>query len=307
MVIKTSNLTKIEDKSNHSSLLTCKFCGDRTVVKYGFTNKYRQRFYCLKCQRTFLDISSLPNMRHSVETIASALDCFYSGKTIPEIQSCLSLDLQLNPHYSTISNWIMLYSRVAINLLKQTNPSTGTGINHQTEVRLKSITGTLYIQDYFDQNSGFLLATKITRCVPGNSLVSFCVSEKSSWNLPSAYKRLECYTNNKTSGKFSRKYIPDDLNVMEKQGTFDDLLLTRTHLIEHLRSFNKINLIIQAWRINYNFFRQSHLLGGKTPAQAALAGGKYHSWADVIEELFKKPIRDLSPGSQVKAKSNIFF
>ena len=69
---------KVMFEDTTSVSIRCKFCGAKSVVRYGHYRQV-QRWWCKNCQRKFVDNAALPGMRTPTVQVASALSMFYNG------------------------------------------------------------------------------------------------------------------------------------------------------------------------------------------------------------------------------------
>ena len=106
--------------------LQCKFCNSLSVVRYGLTDKGKQRFKCQNCKRTFVIVDAPEKMHYSHNVIASALNLFYESASLAKIQRQLKLTYGVRPDRSTIYHWIVRYSRKAVKALDNVPIKTGS-------------------------------------------------------------------------------------------------------------------------------------------------------------------------------------
>src|SRR4030043_1969245 len=83
----------------------CKFCDSSRVVKNG-TRKGTQYWLCKNCGRGFVDNQALPKMKFAMDTVASAVNQYYSGVSLKEIRDHIDKDSNIRPDYSAIYDWI---------------------------------------------------------------------------------------------------------------------------------------------------------------------------------------------------------
>jgi transposase-like protein len=100
----------------HVDTLQCKFCNSLSVVRYGLTEKGKQRFLCQKCKRTFVGIDTPERAHYSHDVIASAINQFYEAASLHKIKRQIELDYHVSPSHMTIYRWIARYSKKATKL-----------------------------------------------------------------------------------------------------------------------------------------------------------------------------------------------
>lgn len=146
------------------SLKQCKFCNSISVVRYGLTEKGKQRFLCQKCKRTFVIADAPERMHYSNDVIASALNLFYESSSLAKIQRQLQLSYGVKPDRSTIYHWIVRYSKKATRALNSVPIRTGSKwVADETMIKLKEKEGSKqWFWDIIDDKTRFLLASHLS-------------------------------------------------------------------------------------------------------------------------------------------------
>jgi putative transposase len=284
--------------------IICKFCGSSSVVRYGFTQKGRQRHYCLNCNRTFIDNDAPERMRYTTEVISSALNHFYEGRSLHEIKRLLEMDFDVLPDPSSIYDWIFNYTKKAIDTLESVKPRTGqTWLAGETTLKLKSINcNTVRILDCIDEKSGFLVVSHIMRNTAANA------DAFADAFMEAIYRRMggqnpktliiDDFKTNPDTFKQDRLvnagHRPGYPNIIKKSTTgikqLHRTVKSRTKILRSLTSQESADLIINGWSIHYNFFRPHPGLNGITPAIAAGLDLPFNRWADIIGENHRRKV-----------------
>ena len=136
-------------QQTYVTTLQCKFCNSLSVVRYGLTEKGKQRFKCQKCKRTFVTTDAPEKAHYSYDVIASALNLFYESASLAKVQRQLQSSYGVKPDRSTIYHWIVRYSKKATKALSNVPIRTGSKwIADETMIRLKEKDGTQIIERF---------------------------------------------------------------------------------------------------------------------------------------------------------------
>lgn len=276
-------------------VILCRLCGAPSVVRYGFTEKHKQRRLCLSCHRTFLDNDNPQRMRYSTEVITAAINRFFEGRSIREIQDQLDRDFQVFPHYSSINDWILHYTRRAVEAMEQAEPITSDSwVADETTVMLKfARTKFLRIFDCIDAESGFLLASNPVREKNGEDVAAFmkAVEKRTAGKRPeirvtdNLKQSLQTFDPDQFVDTFPLWKSPssgkNSSSIIKRlNGTFEE----RTDIIRNMTNPESINLVISGWVVHYNFFYHNPGLNGSTPADLAGASMPSKSWEDIVRD-----------------------
>ncbi|MBN1189528.1 MAG: hypothetical protein JXA46_07240 [Dehalococcoidales bacterium] len=275
--------------------LICNFCGSHEVVKYGFTEKGKQRHLCLNCKHTFLDNDVAHKKRYPTKVIASAIKQFYEGKSLHEIQRQLDIEYNAAPHYSSIYDWIFHYTKKAKDTLDSIKLRTGDNwVTGETVVKLRSTSiKDIRIFDCIDKESGFLLASHLILNQNRKEMLAFVKTiikytrrrNPQYMDANRLESLLQSFQHDYTSNKLPRMKYPlnSDTVLKRLRGTLKE----RSNIIRSLTNLESINLVMNGWCIHYNFFRPHPGLNGQTPADAAKLNVTSKSWADIINDSYQ--------------------
>jgi putative transposase len=282
--------------------IICKFCGALSVVRYGFTQKGRQRHYCLRCNRTFIDNDAPERMRYPTEVISSALNHFYEGRSLHEIKRQLEMDFAVLPDPSSIYDWIFSYTKKAVDILGPVKPRTGhTWLTIETALKLKSNDAdAVRILDCIDEKSGFLVVSHIIGKKNGENTAAIMeailqrVGERNLKTLIIDNLKSNLDTLKNSCPVCAGHRIGDPVIIKKSTKGIKQLhktIKSRTKILRSLTSQESADLIINGWSIHYNFFRPHPGLNGITPAIAAGLDLPSKSWADIIDENNRQKIK----------------
>jgi hypothetical protein len=236
-------LNRVAVTERKENIIQCKFCGASSVVRYGFTQKYSQRYLCVECKRTFIDNAAPERMRYPTMVIASAITQFYGGSSLQDIRHNLEMEFNVLPDASSIYDWIFHYTRNAIAVLGMVKPAVSDTLwMHETLLKARwSGESPLRILDCLDNRSCFLLASYL-----------------------------------------SQRRLPAAAGCGRELKQMVRILNSRTRIVSGLTTQASASLVIHGWNIHYNFFQLHPGLDGVTPAEAAGIEPAAKNWKDII-------------------------
>jgi len=260
-------------------------------VKYG-TFEGMQRYFCKECRRKFADNDALPKMKTPVWIISLVLDSYYKGMSIGEIQK--EIDQRHGAYYaqSSIYNWILRFSKEAVEQGKSFHPKTGdVWCLYITPIKTEKRQSLIY--DIFDISSKFLLISRIFENGNKTSLINlikpasvsiYSPGQTITLLLPDGVGDLDStleIKNKGTTSKFVLKQADKEI-----KGQCNDLLKKRSRLI---RSFNNIEvaqILTGAWQVHYNFISGNEKTARIPPAQK-MGGTHFKTWSDIVTQSMK--------------------
>lgn len=271
--------------------IKCKYCQSTAIVKYG-TFEGMQRYFCKECRRKFADNDALPKMKTPVWIISLVLDSYYKGMSIGEIQK--EIDQRHGAYYaqSSIYNWILRFSKEAVEQGKSFHPKTGdVWCLYITPIKTEKRQSLIY--DIFDISSKFLLISRIFENGNKTSLINlikpasvsiYSPGQTITLLLPDGVGDLDStleIKNKGTTSKFVLKQADKEI-----KGQCNDLLKKRSRLI---RSFNNIEvaqILTGAWQVHYNFISGNEKTARIPPAQK-MGGTHFKTWSDIVTQSMK--------------------
>ncbi len=279
--------------SHVAKTINCRNCGSALVAKYGFTEKQRQRYLCLNCNRTFLNNDAPRKMRYSAEAIASAIEQFYEGRSLNEIQQELDTWFNILPHYSTIRDWVFHYTWKAVETMEPEKIETGdTWVADEIVVKFKSKRlKNIRIFDCIDARTGFILASQIIADHSVRDVTGFlsAIEKRVSGKQPAIIitDRLRNYLKSSPQNRLPETGHHERM-LFTHRNPGDDVkrlllrLEDRTNVLRNLTSLDSIGLVMQGWAIHHNYFHAGAGSDEITPALAAGAIVLSRNWMDVV-------------------------
>ena len=224
------------------------------------------------------------------EPIAAALRLFYEGLSIDKIRRELDSQYHVYPSDSTVYEWVVRFSRVAVEKTKTCTIKAGDfWVADETVLKLdKNING--WYWDIIDDDTRFLLASHMsfTRTTEDARILMERALERAGKKPKIIFTdRLRAYLDGieLTFGS-STKHIhgsPFDIEYnTNKIERFHSTLKSRTEIMRGMHNKQTAMLIMDGWLINYNYFRPHEGIGNITPASAAKSDYPYKGWIDVV-------------------------
>lgn len=263
----------------------CKLCSSPDVIRFG-THKNVQRYYCKDCHHKFAGNGALPFMRISTDIMGSALNAYYEGMPYAAIRRHLKQAYNYQPSNSTIYDWVLYFTQVAIDKAKGYKTNTGEiWVADETVSRI----GGWYTRfwDIIDDKTRFLLAshiphtgtTKDAETLMGSALErsrlrpTFYLTDKLQAYLQGVKGfTMEHYRSHGFNSKVNASFIK------RFHGNLED----RTKVMKRLKSEAMGKLIMGGWLVHYNFFRPHEGLGNRTPGEVAGVEFPYRNWGEII-------------------------
>ena len=260
----------------------CKHCDSGRIKKSGVRkNKKRitQRYACLDCKKRFTANFGFENMRYDPRTITQALQMYYQGMSVRDIECNLEM-VGIDVDHSSIYDWITKYSTIALDYIENIVPRT----NDRTMVRADEVwvkvkgeykylfasmdddtrywlTGEM-AHTKFQHNADTLL--ELTKKKIAKSPAHFVTDGLPAYDS-SSVKVFGKDTNHIKHIHLAGKRDRDNNNKMERlNGEIRD----REKVFRGLKRFD--TPIIPGMKAYYNFAKKHSGINGMTPAEASL-------------------------------------
>lgn len=119
-----------------------------------------QKYNCKNCNRYFTINLGFERMRASPQAITSAMQLYFSGESLRNVQKFLPLQ-GLNMNYMTIYRWIKKYVKLMEGYLEKIKPQV-SGVWRTDELYLKIRGDTKYLYALMDDQTRFLIAQQVS-------------------------------------------------------------------------------------------------------------------------------------------------
>ena len=170
--LKIKNSFEVENLDTKEDL--CPKCRSVNIVKRGVRkNKsiQKQRYYCKDCKHRFV-LSPLKYVKGDGKLICLAMDMYFKGMSLRDIEDNFKQFHNINVHFDTIRRWIRKFTKVMNDYVTEQNPELGK-VWHVDEQEVKSKGKWKWSWNILDSNTRFLIANTLTkgRKVPEARLV----------------------------------------------------------------------------------------------------------------------------------------
>jgi len=267
----------------------CKYCNSTNVVKFGTFNGI-QRWWCKDCKRKFV-AGKLPKMKTPTRQIADAMSMYYGGMPLDSIQRHLYQEYDRYYSESGIYNWIVRFSKEAVERAKSFKPIVGdTWIADGTVLKVGG--RKIWFFDVIDEKTRYLLASRLatSRTTKEAALVMNEARRKVGKSpkriitdrLAAYIDGIELVFGADTKHIQSKPFTDvNSTNIIERfQGTLKD----RTKIIRGFKNMRTAELLTDAWLVHYNFFKEHEALGNIPPAQKMGIPTPFKNWAEVVSQ-----------------------
>ena len=265
-----------------SIIKVCKYCDSGNIVKRGIRKNKKgdvQLFKCNDCRRTFTTNFGFEKMRHDARTITQAIQMYYQGMSVRDIECNFEM-IGIDVDHSSIYDWICKYSTRVSKYLNGIVPRThGRTMVRADEIWIKVAGEQKYLFASMDDDTRYWLASdmaetkfqhnadtllKLTKKKMGKAPAHFVTDGLSAY-MKSSKKVFGKKTTHIRHIHISDKRDKDNNNKMERlngeirdrEKVFRGLKKMDTPLIDGMKSY-------------YNFTKKHGSLKDKTPAEQAL-------------------------------------
>ncbi|MDD5701019.1 MAG: DDE-type integrase/transposase/recombinase [Dehalococcoidales bacterium] len=253
----------------------CKHCNSNQISRYG---RYKdvQLWWCQQCQRKFTGNDASPGMKISSEQIQSALSMYFKGVPVSSIRKQLKEEFDYYPSDSTVYRWVRQSTEKVLEATRDHHPRVGNDwIAYESAILigLKNY----WVSDLIDADSHFLLASRLSanRKVEDARILIESAMQKAhripdkiiTRNASRYLKAIE-----QVMGlDFERVKImrPDKGYEIKFLVYWHNILKGRKRITRNLKSLALVNLTLQGWIIDYNYYSPQRSLSDKSPAGSA--------------------------------------
>lgn len=259
---------------------SCQFCNSDKIVKNAIRhNKYGdlQRYLCKSCNKRFSINLGFEGMRSSPQTITSAMQLYFTGESLRNVQKFLRLQ-GVEVSHKTVYKWIKKYIGLMEKYLEQITPQV-SDTWRADEIFLKVKGNTKYLYALLDDQTRFWIAQQVSnnkykddisqmlrdgKEITGKKPTVFITD--GAYNFHQAYRK-EFWANaiDRRTLHIRHIHFKHDMNnnKMERlNGEIRDREKT-------MRGLKKMDTpILTGYQIYHNYVRPHMALDGKTPSEA---------------------------------------
>ena len=297
------NQAREQNKVTISPITTqdCSFCHSQNITKNGIRHNKRgdiQRFSCSDCHRTFSINLGFERMKSSPEAITNALQLYFTGESLRNVQKFLKLQ-GVNVSHKTIYLWIVKYTKLMKSHLDKITPQVGDAWRAD-EIYVKIRGEMKYVFSLMDDETRFWIAQEVANRKEGHDASSlFRMGKKITQMKPkviitdglhsySEAYRKEFWTIDRRNRTIHIRnvHLQGDMNnnKMERlNGEFRD----REKVVRGIKKDDSV--IISGYQLYHNYVRPHSALDGKTPAdKCGIIIEGNNKWKTLIQNASQK-------------------
>ena len=279
-----------------SQLKLCKYCDSGKLKKAGMRkrkNDSAQVYACLDCKKRFTANFGFERMRHDPRTITQAIQMYYQGMSVRDIECNFEM-MGIDVDHSSVYDWVAKYSKMTSDYLNEIIPRTnGRTMVRADEIWIKVNGKQVYLFASMDDDTRYWLASdmahtkfqhnadnllELTKEKIGKTPAHFVTDGLPAY-MKSSKKVFGKKTNHIRHIHIAGKRDRDNNNKMERlNGEIRD----REKVFRGLKRFD--TPLIDGLKTYYNFTKKHSALQGRTPSQASLieVDGK-NRWKTIIQ------------------------
>lgn len=279
----------------------CPSCKSESIIKKGIRkNKSgnKQGYKCRACGSFFV-LDPTKHIKGNARILCLALDMYYKGNSLRDIQDTLYQSFGLKLHHETIRRWNNRFMGKINDYAGKLKPQTSDTM-HIDEQVIQVGKDNEYCWNALDNQTRFLLATQITkvrRIKDARAIISkakgvishtpeIIATDKGKFYIK-AVKREFAGMHRFMTREDNDKALYHATTKMDNQiieryhGTFRE----RDKVIRGFKSEDTAQRYMDNWQTYYNFIRPHTALNGLTPAQSAgiAVGLQRNRWLELIK------------------------
>jgi len=271
---------KSDTQINELSTQNCRFCQSENITKYGIRKNKTyslQRYLCKDCGKFFSFNMGFENMRASPQTITTAMQLYFSGESLRNVQKFLKLQ-GLEMSHVAVYKWIKKYVGLMESYLEKITPNV-SDVWRADELYLKIKGNPKYIYAMMDDDTRFWIAKQVADHKYTENIQPLFQQGKEfaqkkptilitdgALNFHKAYKK-EFFTMNFPRTKHIRHIHIDGDKNNNKMERLNGEIRDREKVMRGLKKMD--TPIIEGYRIYHNYVRPHMSLDGDTPADRA--------------------------------------
>ena len=282
------------------TVFSCSFCHSDNIKKYGIRHNKRgdiQRFSCSDCKRTFSVNLGFERMKSSPEAITQALQLYFTGESLRNVQKFLKLQ-GVEISHKTIYLWIVKYTKLMKEHLNKIIPQVGDAWRAD-EVYTRIRGEMKYVFSLMDSETRFWIAQEVADRKEGHDASSLFRAGKEITQMKpkviitdglrsySEAYRKEFWTVKREDRTIHIRnvHLQGDMSNNQTErlnGEFRD----REKVVRGIKKDDSV--IINGYQLYHNYVRPHMALDGKTPAdKAGIIINGDNKWITLIQNASK--------------------
>ena len=275
--MKSNNLKQKKYKK-----ICCPKCKSNYVKKNGVRQTQNrgliQRYKCKNCSYRFVQDLGFFRMRNNPKKITCAIDLFYKGVSTRQIQSHLQAFYPANSSWVTIWSWVVKYSNLIHNKVKNIKLRIGQEIQiDEMEYgnRKREQTKTYWFIDCIDTTTRYMISSELVNNREQKEIKKILNSAKFKTEnqikivttdgylaYKNAIKKVFGYYNLK-----NKSIRHNQVNASQGEGfnhkieRLHNSIRHRTKTFRGFKNLQSANAIMKGYEIYYNFIRKNLAIG----------------------------------------------
>jgi putative transposase len=298
-------IVHVHEYSMENNKITCPHCKSKEVIKRGYfktqAQEKQQRYFCKSCSKKFIPQNAFYRMRNRQEKITLCLDLFFRGISTRKIQEHLQAFYPYNSSHKTIYKWVVKYSNLIHNKVKNIKLNVGSEIQvDEMEVGKRTSKFNGWFIDSIDTTTRFMVSSDYVKSRGQKEIrkVLGFAKKKTEKQLKiittdgyTAYEDVikKTFGYNNKLGKYN--VFHHKVTQLKNEGfnhKIERLHNSVRHRIKTFRGFHgslsSANAIMKGFEVYYNFIRK-HQAIGKCPYELAtnIKLNNPNKWLELIE------------------------
>ncbi|HEV2138245.1 MAG TPA: DDE-type integrase/transposase/recombinase [Nitrososphaerales archaeon] len=272
----------------------CIYCGSKHVVKDGLRHNKAgdiQKFNCLDCKRYFTVNVGFEGMKHSPQAITSAMQLYFTGASLRNVQKFLRLQGVEVSHVSVL-NWIRKYVGLMERYLDKITPQV-SDTWRADEVYVKFRGEMKYVFAMMDDETRFWIAQEVADSKGKHDVRNlFRNGKRIAGKIPATLITDNLHSYHRAYLKEFKAKSPTAQHIEQirlsgqvhnnKMERMNGELRDREKVMRGLKRTD--TPILKGYQIYHNFIRPHEALHGRTPADlAGIKVGGENKWITLIQ------------------------
>ncbi len=278
----------------------CVYCGSEEIVKDAVRHNKKydlQRYKCKACGKRFSVNVGFENMKASPQVITSAMQLYFTGESLRNVQKFLKLQGVTISHVS-ILKWITKYTALMTDYLEKMKPNV-SDTWRADELYVKINGNMKYLFAMMDDETRFWIAQEVAQSKDKHDARNLLrMSKELMGKKPMTFitDGLPAYHDAYKKEFFTIKAPrTEHINAIKLRGDMNNNKMERMN--GEVRDREKVmrglkkddTATLKGYQLYHNYVRPHEALDGKTPAEACgiiIEGND--KWKTIIENASKK-------------------
>jgi transposase-like protein len=272
----------------------CVYCGSELIVKDAIRHNKKydiQRYLCKACGKRFSVNVGFEGMKASPQVITSAMQLYFTGESLRNVQKFLKLQGVSVSHVSVLK-WIRKYVKLMEGYLDEIKPNV-SDVWRADELYVKIKGDMKYLFALMDDETRFWIAQEVAETKDKHDVRTLFARAKF---LMEKQPKTIITDGLRTYGRASMEILPqaEHISHIRLQGDMNNNKMERMNgeirdREKVMRGLKKTDTpILKGYQLFHNYIRTHEGLDGKTPAEACgIKVEGQDKWKTLIENASK--------------------